>query len=196
MPARTAAELTKALLALTDLPAGFAIDTDAGDDGSGVKVSSKDPKCARLVALTNADKLPGSKASAGRSYSGGEQGPFVDESLDALGSKAAVGAFQQSFRKAIAGCRSMTLTIAGQGRSTINVREVSAPKAGTDPVAVRFSASGGSMDGLEITMSTTGIDDVLLAITVVAGLPEDLEGAMTTAADKAKATLGASRSGT
>ncbi|GAA1585156.1 hypothetical protein GCM10009804_46790 [Kribbella hippodromi] len=191
LPTRTAAELTKALLALTDLPAGFAIDTDTGGDGSDVKVSSKDPRCARLVMLTNADTLPGSKASAGRSYSGGEQGPFIDESLDALGSKAAVGAFQQSFKKAITGCRTMSLAIAGQGRSTITVREVSAPKAGTDPVAVRFSASGGSLDGLEITMSTTGVDDVLLAVTVVAGVPDDLEGAMGAAADKAKATLGA-----
>ncbi|GAA1116709.1 hypothetical protein GCM10009630_13000 [Kribbella jejuensis] len=188
---RTAAQLTKALLALPDLPAGFSIDKDTGDDGPDVAVSSKDSRCARLVALTNADNPPGSKVSAGQSYSGGSQGPFVDESLDWMGSTAAVRALQQSFKKAITSCRSMTLTIPGEGRSPISVDLVSPPKAGTDPVAVRFSASGGPLDGLEVTMVTTGVDDVVLAVTVIAGAPEDIEGATQIAVTKAQKTLGA-----
>ncbi|MFF0269651.1 hypothetical protein [Kribbella sp. NPDC004536] len=189
--ARTAAELTKALLALPDLPAGFSIDKDSADEGPDVSVSSKDSRCARLVALTNADNPPGSKVSAGQSYSGGSQGPFVDESLDWMGSTAAVRALQQSFKKAITSCRGMTLTIPGEGRSPISVDLVSPPKAGTDPVAVRFSADSGPLDGLEVTMVTTGVDDVVLAVTVIAGAPEDIEGATQTAVAKAQKSLGA-----
>ncbi|MEV0284820.1 MULTISPECIES: hypothetical protein [unclassified Kribbella] len=195
-PVRTAAQLAKALLALEDLPAGFSIETgDSGEDGD-VTLASKDPRCARLVTLSNADTLPGSKASATKSYSGGAQGPFIDESLDALGSTAAVQAFQKSFKQAVAACRTMTLSIPGEGRSPISVREVSAPRAGTDPVAVRFTASSGPLEGLEVTMISTGIDDVVLAVTVVAGVPEDIDGATTTAADKATSVLAATQSGT
>jgi hypothetical protein len=194
-PARTAAQLKKALLALTDLPPGFSIEPDDGGDGGDVVLSSKDSRCARLVAYSNADNPPGSKASAALSYSGGAQGPFIDESLDAMGSAAAVRTLQRSFKQAVVSCRSMTLKVPGEGTSPISVRQVSAPQAGTDPAAVRFTATSGPLEGLEVTMITTGIDDVVLALTVVDGLPEDIDGATTTAVDKAKVTL-AGQSGT
>jgi len=182
--------LAKGLLALADLPAGFSIekDDDSGDDD--VTLASKDAKCAKLVAFSSADVPPGSKASAGQSYSGGAEGPFIDESLDAMGSGAAVRALQKSFRQAIASCRTMTLTIPGEGRSPINVREVSAPKSGTDPAAVRFTATSGPLEGLEVTMITTGVGDVVLALTVINGLPEDIEGATSLAVRKAQKVFG------
>ncbi|HZX04471.1 hypothetical protein [Kribbella sp.] len=195
LPPRSAAQLSKALLALADLPSGFSIEKDDTGDNAAISVTSKDSRCARLVALTNADNPPGSKASAAQSYSGGEQGPFVDESLDAMGSAAAVRALQRSFQQAIVNCRTMTLKIPGQGSSPISVRQVSAPQAGTDPVAVRFTATSGPLEGFEVTMVTTGIDDVVLAVTVVAGVPDDIDGATTSAVTKAQATLG-TRSGT
>ncbi len=135
--------LAKALPALADLPPGFSVEKDDGGDDSGVTVSSKDARCAKLVAFSNADTPPGSKASAGQSYSGGAQGPFIDESIDAMGSPAAVRALQKSFKQAVAACRTMTLKVPGEGSSPISVREVSAPQAGTDPVAVRFIATSG-----------------------------------------------------
>jgi hypothetical protein len=183
--------LAKGLLALKDLPAGFSIESggDSGDDD--VTLSSKDAKCAKLVAYSNADTPPGSKASAGQSYSGGAEGPFIDETLDAMGSTAAVRALQASFKQAIVSCRTMTLTIPGEGRSPISVREVSPPQSGTDPVAVRFTATSGPLEGLEVTMITTGVADVVLALTVINGLPEDIEGATSAAVHKAKTVLGA-----
>lgn len=194
--ARTAASLTKALLALADLPAGFSLEKDDSSDGPDVAVSSKDSRCAKLVAYSNADNPPGSKASADQSYSGGAQGPFIDESIDAMGSPAAVRALQKSFKQAIAACRTMTLKVPGEGSSPITVRPVSAPDAGTDPVAVRFTATSGPLEGFEVTMVTTGVDDVVLAVTVINGLPEDIDGATTTAVEKAQDVLGATQSGT
>lgn len=194
--ARTAATLTKALLALADLPAGFSLEKADSSDGPDVAVSSKDSRCAKLVAYTNADNPPGSKASAGQSYSGGAQGPFIDESIDAMGSPAAVRALQKSFKQAVAACRTMTLKVPGQGSSPITVRQVSAPQAGTDPVAVRFTATSGPLEGFEVTMVTTGVDDVVLAITVINGIPDDIDGATTTAVEKAQDILGTTQSGT
>ncbi|MGW6194718.1 sensor domain-containing protein [Kribbella sp. NPDC055110] len=181
---------------MADLPPGFSLEKDDSGDGSDVTVSSKDSRCAKLVAYTNADNPPGSKASAGQSYSGGAQGPFVDESIDAMGSPAAARALQKSFKQAISGCRTMTLKVPGEGSSPISVREVSAPTVGTDPVAVRFTATAGALQGFEVTMVTVAVNDVIVAVTVINGLPEDLEGATTAAVEKAQATLGAARSGT
>ncbi len=87
---RTKADLTKALLALADLPPGFAIDPDDEDDGS--KLSSTDPKCKDTVAIFNSPTALGSKASATRLFSGGQQGPFVQETLDALGCRRPLAA--------------------------------------------------------------------------------------------------------
>jgi hypothetical protein len=181
---------------LADLPPGFSLEKDDTGDDADVTVSSKDSRCAKLVAFTNADNPPGSKASAAQSYSGGSQGPFIDESIDAMGSPAAVRGLQKSFKQAVAACRTMSLKVPGEGSSPISVREVSAPEAGTDPVAVRFTATSGPLEGFEVTMVTTGVNDVVLAITVINGLAEDIDGATTTAVDKAQDILGATRSGT
>lgn len=188
---RTAAELKKALLALDDLPPGFSVESAGSDDGD-VALTSKDPKCAPLVRLLNADTAPGSKASATRSYSGGQDGPFIDEGLDAMGSPAAVARLQSSMRAAVAACSKVTLSIPGQGRSTVTVQQVSAPKAGTGPFAVRLTATSGPLEGLEVSMVTTGLDDVVLSMTFVAAVADDVDGATSDAVEKATSVLGTS----
>lgn len=45
-------------------------------------------------------------------------------------------------------------------------------------------------------MITTVVDDVVLALTVVNGLPEDIDGATTTAVEKAQHIIGNTKSGT
>jgi hypothetical protein len=192
---RTVAELKKALIALADLPPGFSIESDQAAEGGDVKASSKNAACAKLVALTNADTPPGSKASAVESYSGGQEGPFIDEQLDAMGTPQAVAALQNSFRTAIRSCKTLTLRVPGEGSSTVQVREVSPPQVGTTPVAVRFTATSGSLEGLELTMVTTGVADVVIALTVM-GLPGDVAGATQIAVTKATKTLKTPKSGT
>ena len=39
-------------------------------------------------------------------------------------------------------------------------------------------------------MVTVAVNDVVVAVTVINGLPEDIEGATTAAVEKAQATLG------
>ncbi|NMM23606.1 MAG: hypothetical protein HHJ11_08930 [Phycicoccus sp.] len=191
---RTTVEVRAALLALDDLPSGFAIEP-AGASGDAGAAKSADPKCGALVKLMNAKKAPGSKASASASLSGGQDGPFIDESIDALASADAVAALQTSFKTAVAACRQLTVSIPGQGSSTMKVVEVSAPKFGDHTLAARLTASGGPLDGLEITQVIAGVQDVVLSITFVAAFPEDVDGGTEAAVAKAEDVLGGASPG-
>ncbi|MFI7062232.1 hypothetical protein ACIBL3_14705 [Kribbella sp. NPDC050124] len=190
--ARTKATLTKALLALEDLPAGFAIDPAAeGDDGT--ELSSTNAKCAKLVQLFNADSTPGAKVGVTREFSGGQNGPFVGETLEAMPSAAATTAYLTSVKAAVKACSKAKLSIEGAGSSTVTVTEVAAPKAGTTPVAVRFSAASGPLAGLEVTFAFAGLGDVLLSMNFDSS---DIEEPVADAAAKASKVLGTSTTGT
>ncbi|MFF1821786.1 hypothetical protein ACFVWG_31065 [Kribbella sp. NPDC058245] len=190
---RTKASLTKALLALEDLPSGFAIDPESAGDDAGTKLTSSDAKCKPLVKLFNDDVPPGSKVSVSREFSGGQEGPFVGEQLDALPSAAATKAYLASVKSAVSSCKKAKLTISGAGTSPVTVAEVSAPKAGTGPTAVRITAAGGPLQGLEIHFVFTAFDDVLLSMNFDSG---DIEDPTLDAADKVHQVLGTSTQGT
>jgi hypothetical protein len=189
---RTKAELTKALLALTDLPAGFAIDPDTSDDGS--RLTSKEARCKGVVSVFNTQTAPGSKASVTRLFSGGQQGPFVQETLDAMGSPQAATALISRTRAAVRSCSQAKLTIPGAGTSTVRISELSAPTQGTSPMAVRFAASSGPLAGFELIFVITGLSDVVLGMSFDA--PDDLEAATADAYDKAAKVLGTTKTGT
>lgn len=191
---RTVVKLKSALIELKDLPSGFEIVPTSGG-GDDFSASSTDPRCAPLVKLTNADRPPGSKASAEVSISGGQDGPLIDESIDALGSTDAVTALQVSFKSAVAACRQLVLTVPGQGRTTLKVAEVSAPKFGEHPFAVRMTGTGGPLDGQEITQVTAGVKDVVVSVTFVAAAPEAVDGATEAAVSKAGKVLGGVKAG-
>jgi hypothetical protein len=189
---RTAAELTKALLALPDLPSGFSVDPD--DDDDGPRMTSTAPRCARLVSLFNAKTSPGAKVSVHRLFSGGQQGPYVEETLDWMGSATATAALLTTTRAAIQACKQAKLRIPGAGTSTVAIAEVAAPKAGTTPVAVRITATSGQAEGTEMIFLLTGVDDVLLGISVDDAA--SLEDATADAVAKATKVLGTAKSGT
>ncbi|MCU1536483.1 MAG: hypothetical protein JWP82_834 [Humibacillus sp.] len=188
--ARTAASLKKAVIDISDLPSGFSTEPPSVDDGSGPKVSSSDPRCSDLVTLINRRTAPGSVANAEASFSGGQGGPSIDESLDALGSAEKVSSLQARLKKALARCPKVVMTIPGQGRSTMRVTTVNAPKFGTSPVAARITGEGGPLDGFELTQVYTGVGDVVLAITFVGAIADDIDGATELAHSKAASVLG------
>jgi hypothetical protein len=193
---RTAAQLTKALLELKDLPSGFSLEPNEPDDGSAGTFSSKDSKCKTLVTYLNADKAPGSKATAYRAFSGGQEGPFIDFSLDSLGTSQAVAALATTYRNAVASCKKVSLKIPGEGTSTMGVTEISAPQFGDKPFAFRLTGTSGPREGLEFTAAVTGVSDVILSVSVLAGQPGELDGATEAAVDKARTTLGTPKTGT
>jgi hypothetical protein len=193
---RTKAQLTKALLVLADLPTGFSQEADDPSAPSDKPFSSKDAKCKTLVKYLNADVAPGSKVSVARSFSGGQEGPYIDFGLDAMGDSKKVLALQASYRAAVRSCKKITMKFAGQGSSPMEVREVSAPQFGDDPFAFRLTGISGPQEGLEFTAATAGVNDVIVSVSILAGQPGELDGATEAAVGKAKETLGGTKSGT
>src|SRR5215207_2449487 len=81
---RTKAELSKALLELKDLPSGFSLEPEDPNDESTGTFSSASSKCKTLVKYLNSEKAPGSKTSAARSFSGSQEGPYIDFGIDSM----------------------------------------------------------------------------------------------------------------
>lgn len=186
-PKRTKASLQKALLVLDDLPSGYSVEPPDGSSGSA-NISSSDPRCKPLVDIMNADHAPGSMATAQTSFSGGQDGPFVDQSLDALGTAAHVSAFHQKLRAAVAACPKVTMRLP-EGRSTMAVRSVRAPDASKDAVAFRITAQGGALDGFEGTQVATAVGDVDLNMIFIGAYPEEIDEATHAAYEKAAEEL-------
>lgn len=193
---RTKAELTKALLELADLPSGFSLEKDDPSADDENPLSSKDSKCKSLVKYLNADQAPGSNASVSRSFSGGQEGPYIDFGVDAMGDATKVLALQSSYRAAVRSCKKITMKFDGQGSSTMDVREVSAPQFGNGPFAFRLTSISGPQEGLEVVFATAGVNDVIVSVSIVAGQPGELDGATEAAVGKAKKILGGKKSGT
>jgi len=189
-PERSDATLEKALLELDDLPPGFSIEPQEEGEAGAPVISSKDPDCGPLVKIMNADGAPGSMASASTSFSGGQDGPWIDEYLDAMGSAARVSAFHDKIRTAVKACPKLTMRLP-EGRSTMIVRAVRAPDASTDAVAFRVTADGGALDGFEATQVATAIDDVELTMLFFGAFPEEIDEATRGAHAKASELLGA-----
>jgi hypothetical protein len=189
---RTAAELKKALLTLKDLPTGFQVEPADTSDDDGIVATSTKAGCKSLVRLTNAERAPGSVAAADISLSAGQQGPYIDESIESFRSKAAASGVVSTFRAAVKACRALTLRIPDAGSATVNVAEVSAPDVGDSSFAVRYSATKGPLAGFEVTFVTVAVGDVLVALTFVAAVADDIEGATEAAVTKVKEQLGTS----
>jgi hypothetical protein len=193
---RTTAQLTKALLELADLPSGFSLEPNDPADESVNLFSSKDARCKTLVKYLNADQAPGSSASVARSFSGGQEGPYIDFGLDAMGDSKKVLALQTTYRAAVKSCKKITMKFPGQGSSPMEVREVSAPQFGDEPFAFRLTGVSGPQEGLEFTAATAGVNDVIVSVSILAGQPGELDGATEAAVGKAKEVLGSTKSGT
>lgn len=185
---RTKAELTKALLELKDLPSGFSEDEDSGDEAS-TPFSSQTSKCKPLVKYLNADEAPGAKASAHRSFAGGQEGPYIDFSLDSMSTSKAVGKLQTSYKEAVASCKKVTMRVVGKGSSPMEVVEVTAPQFGDDPFAFKLTGTSGPLEGLEFTAAITGVGDVILSVGILAGQQGELDGATEAAVEKARPIL-------
>lgn len=186
----TAAQLTSALLALDDLPAGYETVPAEESGADTVTLTSKDPRCARLAVLANAEQPSGTTAKAQVSVTGGQDGPFVDEALFAMSSVRTAATTMATLRAAVTSCRSLTAAVSGEGSSVVRVSQVSAPRVGAESFAFRFSAESGPLEGLEVTAVTTRLGDVLLGLDFLASYPEDIEAATELAVDKANSVLG------
>jgi hypothetical protein len=186
---RTDAELVKALLEPKDLPTGFSLTPDDPNDEGVTPFSAQSSKCKTLVKYLNADKAPGSKATAHRSFSGSQEGPYIDFSLDSMGTSKAVSQLQSSYKDAVRSCKKLTMKVAGQGSSPMAVEEIKAPPFGEGPFAFKLTGTSGPFEGREFTTATTGVGDVILAVGILAGQEGELDAATEAAVGKARPVL-------
>ncbi|WP_427895857.1 hypothetical protein ACQHIV_18255 [Kribbella sp. GL6] len=184
---RTSAELTQALLQLADLPSGFALDKDE-DDGT-TPFSAPTSRCKPLVKYLNASKAPGSKATASRTFTGGQEGPYIDYGLDSMGTAAEVDDLRKAYAKAVDDCRKVTLKTPGSGNTSMKVEPITAPAYGTKPFAFQLTGTSGPKRGLEYAAVVTGVGDVILSVGVLAGQGGELDPATEAAVTKARQVL-------
>ncbi|WP_433167310.1 hypothetical protein [Kribbella sp. CA-247076] len=185
---RTSAELTRALLELSELPDGYQLEEDDPAGDAEKPFSSASSKCKTLVRFLNATEAPGAKATTHRSFSAGSEGSFLDFGIDAMGNNDEVAYLQHAYRKAVTSCPKVTMRI-GEGSYSMEVEEIAAPQIGTDPFAFQLTVTSGSRRGLEFTAATTGVEDVVVSVTLLAGQDGELEGATEAAVAKAQQVL-------
>ncbi|WP_327633235.1 hypothetical protein OHB24_24860 [Kribbella sp. NBC_00482] len=185
---RTTTELTKALLELADLPTGFAEDKDEADEDAK-PFSSSSSRCKTLVKYLNATKAPGSKASVARTFTGGQEGPYIDYGLDAMGTADEVTDLRDEYAEAVDSCAKVTLKTDGAGSTSMKVEKITAPQYGSKPFAFRLTGTSGPKRGLEYAAVVTGVDDVIISVGVLAGQGTELDPATEAAVTKARHVL-------
>lgn len=167
------------------------MESGSAGDGGGTASSTR-PACRALVRLLNESKVAGSQSDVQVSFSGGQDGPFVDESLDAFASPKNAAGYLADYRSAVKGCRTVSLSIDGVGTSALTVREISFAKVGDASFAARFSASSGALEGFELIQAGAQSQDVLIGMTFVGFDPLDAEQATQDAVQKVQDKLGTS----
>ncbi|TDD57365.1 hypothetical protein E1263_24000 [Kribbella antibiotica] len=186
---RSKEDLTTGLLELSDLPAGFSREADDDAEDESKPFTTTSSRCKVLVKYLNADEAPGTKASVTRSFSGGQEGPYIDFGLDAMGSVDKVASLRAKYADAVSSCSKVTMRAEGEGSTTMQVDEITAPDFGTAPFAYRLMGVSGPKRGLEYTALVTGVNDVILSIGVLAGDEAVLAAAAEAAAKKAEEML-------
>jgi hypothetical protein len=125
---RTEAQLRAALLAVTDLPAGFTEDTSP-------EPASTPSGCKELQAL---DKQDGTKLEA--KFTRGNFGPFVTHTLDQAPSEAAAHEALAKVSGALSRCRTFTSKADDGSTVTVKLGALSFPNLGEETYALRMTA--------------------------------------------------------
>ncbi len=187
---RTSAGLKKALLSIEDLPPGFEVDPSGSGGGKNDgAVTSIRPACAPLVTILQEEIPASSLAHAGTSFSGGQDGPAIDQSLDSFSSPAAAASFIAGYRRAVQACSEVQLQVLGVGRSTVSVR-VSFGTAGDSLFAARLTAPPGPLEGLEVLQVGAQSGDVVVGMSFMSTDPSDAQSATEDAVSKVEKVLG------
>jgi hypothetical protein len=147
----TEAELESVLLAVADLPTGYA-EQPSDDTPEPESLSQADnPECAKLF-----DQFEGSGAAsdpvaeATVEFAKGEAGPFVNQSLQSHQDQAVLAETLRVIPDVVSKCGEFSETGA-DGKLTIRMSNASFPAIGDQTVAMQVTASG-TTNGIELTI--------------------------------------------
>ena len=122
---RAKGEFRRALLAGADLPVGLRV---VPVQHAAVRIAtSPSPSCAPPVTFFNTDDVAGSLHHIDERVSGGHQGPFLHEHIDALTGETEVAAEQTDLEAALAACGAITITSPGDASSIVAVTTITPP---------------------------------------------------------------------
>jgi hypothetical protein len=146
------AELASALLTVSDLPSGYALDAEAGADGADQSTGGNEA-CDQVFDRMRASGSPlGSTGATAAEieFTRGESGPFLSQGLYSSRDRAGVLAAFAAVRRIPEMCREFTETDE-DGSFTIRLAEAAFPSMGDDSFAIRLDASG-SGEGISVTL--------------------------------------------
>jgi hypothetical protein len=147
----TEAELASALLAVSDLPTGYA--EQPSDETPEPESSSQadDPECAKLFDQfegSGAESDPVAEATV--EFVKGEAGPFVNQSLQSHQDQAVLAETLRVIPDVVSKCGEFT-EAGADGKLTIRMSNASFPAVGDQTVAMMVTASG-TTEGIELTI--------------------------------------------
>lgn len=150
-------DLTGALLIVEDMPAGWSIEEDAGDDDGDV--------VGQFCNVAPVNELIDADAEAERRFTAGESGPFFTQLLTAMEYESDAEAGMDRIREAL-GCGEWT---DAEADTTWTISEISFPDLGEETAAYRFSTTNGSSstNGNVVAIRDGGV--VLLVVHIELG---------------------------
>lgn len=148
----TEAELKSALLAVSDLPTGYAEQPAEESPEPDSSSQADDPECARLFDQfeNGSDVDRNSSAEATAEFAKGEAGPFVSQSLESHRDQAVLAETLRAIRDVVSKCGEFTETDP-DGKFTIRMSNASFPTLGDETTAIRVTATG-TTQGIELTI--------------------------------------------
>ena len=190
-PAPVQADLERALLALADLPTGYALERVTAEDDAGEQAASSPlPGCVPLVALFNEAGTPGAVATAAVSLDGGAEFASFEETLDGFASAEQASWAVDREAAAVRGCTTVTLALPDLGEVEFDVAEISFPELGDARSAARMTATGGDLEGFELFVAAVAVDEVVVRTVAYDAFVEDVESTTEQAVDKVSEELG------
>jgi hypothetical protein len=198
---RAASEVSIALLDTNAFVAGVHVATaptaSAGSSGGGgaggTTVTSSNPKCAAFVTGANGGgkgAAPGVTGYASITFQDdADPLPFLVEEITTVGTPAHTAEVLAALDGSSKGCAKVTMKIPSVGSSTMTVSSVPPPAHGDHPTAVRIVGVSGPLQGLHITLVTTGVEDAVLQLTFIQATESDIEGLTAAAVERATAVF-------
>lgn len=184
----TAARLKPALLVVKDLPTGYQADPSGESNDTG-GLSSKDAGCTSLVKIMNANQPTGTLAFAKTGFTGGSNGPLVNEEVDGMASAQAAQASLDQLARAAKTCTTVQMPVSAGSLSAGHLTVIPAPHLGDKATAFRVSITSGTAAGLSIAIVGVATGRVIVGMTFALAKSTDVDSMTTLAVDKAKAAL-------
>jgi hypothetical protein len=162
----TTEELKKALLVLSDLPAGYSENSDSSSGGASAEptatssVDATSAECDQLFnEFGNAQGAGVEQGAASAEFEKGATGPFVKETLESYRDAGRLQQEMTKVREAVDKCGEFTV-MDSEGEARVKVSNASFPKLGDVTAAFKLEATA-AVGGREVNL-----DGYLVAVRV------------------------------